>query len=156
MDEKRQEAGGQVPVEATLDEHRECMAVVAEVEECLDRHPDPPGPWVSDLRERLVRLGDTLRGHFIEEQSGPLYRGLPVTHPWLAARLKRLEAEHEVMLGAVDSAVDRAGELDSPEPSDVREFNARIQLLVARIHRHEAEENEIVLEAHWGEVGVGD
>jgi hypothetical protein len=31
-----------------------------------------------------------------------------------------------------------------------------LQLMVATIRRHEAEENEIVIQAHWDEVGVGD
>lgn len=143
-------------VDATLDDHRETMRAVSTIEAQLDRGPGANGDWVLGLLEELPRLCETLRCHFSEEQEGPLYRSLPVTHPRLATRLAKLEAEHSTVLAAIEEAIRRGRELSDPQLYEMREYNAQLQLLIARIRRHEAEENEIILEAHWDEVGTGD
>jgi hypothetical protein len=143
-------------VDEIREEHRGCMEVVAEVEGCLDCRPDREGRWVSRLLESLPRLATTLRTHFEVEQQGPLYRKLPIDFPRFAHRLEQLEAEHVRILEVVDGAVARARNLAGSEMSDVRELNAQVQLVVATIRRHEAEEDEILIQAHWDEVGVGD
>jgi len=154
-DDSRETAQKSVADEA-LDEHRECMQVVSSVENCLDRHPDREGQWIAQLCDELPRLADTLRCHFSAEQEGPLYRTLPVTHPRFASRLQKLEGEHAKIIEAVEEAVQRAVSLRDPQMYEIREFNAELQLMVATIRRHEAEENEIILSAHWDEVGTGD
>jgi hypothetical protein len=143
-------------VEATLDDHRKAMQIVSGVEDCLDRHPDRGGEWIGNLRQELPRLLETLRCHFSAEQEGPLYRNLPISHPRFANRLRKLETEHEWILKSAEQAIARAERMDDPHLYEIREFNAELQLLVATIRRHEAEENEIILAAHWDEVGTGD
>ncbi len=143
-------------VDETLDEHRETMQAVARVEQWLDRSPTVEGDWLEQIRDELPQLAATLRCHFSEEQQGPLYRTLPVSHPRFAERLRKLEAEHARIIRAVDDAVQRAKDLHDPQLYELRELNAQLQLLVATVRRHEAEENEIILEAHWDGVGTGD
>jgi len=143
-------------VDEMLGEHRGCMEVVAEVERCLDCQPDREGRWVARLLDSLPRLATTLRTHFEVEQQGPLYRKLPIGFPRFAQRLEQLEAEHVRILEVADSALARARTLRSAEMYEIRELNAQVQLLVATIRRHEAEEDEIIIQAHWDEVGVGD
>ena len=147
---------GAPEVDGVLDDHRDAMQIVSGVENCLDRHPDRGGEWVANLLEELPRLLETLRCHFSAEQEGPLYRNLPITHPRFAARLKKLESEHDQIVRATEAAIRRAENLSEPALYEIREYNAELQLLVATIRRHEAEENEIVLSAHWDEVGTGD
>jgi hypothetical protein len=142
--------------DVTLDEHRACMAVVAEVETILDRQPDRGGKWLASLREKLPELRRTLETHFAGEEGGPLFRQLPIQAPQLSGRLSRLEEEHAGILVSVDSLTDRAAALDEPEVYELRELNAQVQLLVATIRRHEAEENELVMQANWDEIGDGD
>jgi len=145
-------------VETTLAAHRGVMQAILGVEACLDRHPDADGIWLGTLRAELPRLVETLERHFDEEQTGPLYQSVPLAHPRFAERLRVLEAEHETLLAGARAGADRAHRLGprGVELHELRALNGEIQLLVARIRRHEAEENEIVLEAHWGEVGGGD
>jgi hypothetical protein len=145
-----------VGLDETLDDHRKAMQIVSGVEDCLDRHPDRHGEWIANLLEELKRLIEMLRCHFAAEQEGPLYRTLPVSHPRFASRLSKLEGEHDQILRAVEQAVQKAQSLDQPQLYEIREYNAELQLLVATIRRHEAEENEIILSAHWDEVGTGD
>ena len=132
------------------------MQLVAEVETLLDRRPDDPVAWLADLTANLVRLRDELKEHFEDEQSGQMFRALPISHPRLAVPLAKLEAEHPVMLVNLDELLERARELDEPEVYQLRELNGSTQLFVARIRRHEAAEYEMVMEAYWSDVGTGD
>jgi len=143
-------------VDEMLGEHRGCMEVVAEVESCIGCQLDSEGRWVSRLLESLPKLARTLRTHFEVEQQGPLYRKLPISYPRFAHRLEQLEAEHIRILEVVDGAVARARSSRSAEMAEIRELNAQVRLIVATIRRHEAEEDEILIQAHWDEVGVGD
>ena len=137
-----------------LAEHDECMRGVARVEACLDRHPDDG--WLASLRVELARLGRDLAAHFTEEERGPLYRVLPLARPRFADRLARLEAVHGRIAEAIANVAESASSLNEPEPHELREINAEVQLVVAMIRRHESAENEILLSANWDEVGVGD
>jgi iron-sulfur cluster repair protein YtfE (RIC family) len=143
-------------LEETLEQHHTCMSRVAELEEILDRHPDEEGRWIGRIRQELPLLRDTLSHHFKEEQEAALYRELPVRYPRFAERIEKLASEHDGILEAIDKVTAAAQGLQRPELHDLRELNARIQLLVATIRRHEAEENELIMSAHWDEVGTGD
>jgi hypothetical protein len=156
MDEETNTGSDRAAVDAALDEHRECMQVVAQVEACLDEHPDREGRWLGRLLPRLETLTDTLRNHFREEEQAALYREVPVKFPRFADRLERLASEHREILERADELIRKAGRLDTTVIHQQREFNAGVQLLVASIRRHEAEENEVVLSAHWQEFGEGD
>lgn len=144
-------------VAETLKEHDQCMWVVAEVEACLEKRPDRDGVWLSELLEKLSRLEAAMRAHFRVEETGPIYRQLPVKHPRFADRAAALEGEHKQILATLRKVADKASAMaGEAEPYELRELNAHAQLLLATLQRHEAEENELVLEANWTEVGVGD
>jgi iron-sulfur cluster repair protein YtfE (RIC family) len=143
-------------VEQTLDEHRGCMRLLAAVEECLDRKPADSVSWVAELHAALTALSPVMRQHFESEENGPMFRKLPIQKPRLADQLEQLEAEHPAMLEQFDTVLAAVSELDEPEDFELREINARVQLFVARLRRHEAAENELVIQAHWDEIGVGD
>jgi hypothetical protein len=140
----------------TLAEHRETMQAVVAVENFHNREPDPPERWIAAVVEELARAGAALRAHFAEETLGPLFRQVPLARPRFAGKLERLEAEHGRLLEALAEAQAHGRRLADPQLHELREFNARVQLLVARIRRHEAEENEVALQAFWDETGAGD
>ena len=143
-------------LEGTLDEHRDLVQIVAEVESCLDRPPDREGHWIDGLVETLPTLVDTLRCHFSAEQQGALYCEVPVRFPRFADRLEKLAGEHEEILKAADDVIARSKTVGRAHIYEQRELNARVQLLISTIRRHEAEETEIILSAHWDEMGTGD
>jgi hypothetical protein len=143
-------------LETILDDHRECMQIVAEVEACLDEHPDREGRWMGRMLPKLEALAGTLRSHFREEEQASLYREVPERFPRFADRLQRLASEHSEILDRATELVRRAGALDHTRIHELREFNAGVQMLVANLRRHEAEENEVILSAHWQEFGEGD
>lgn len=143
-------------VDEALNEHASCMKLVEAVEECLDRHPDDASSWVAELERTLSCLRGTLQAHFTDEEAGPVFRNLPKRFPRLAGPLGRLESEHPELLRNIDEVIERARALKQPELFELRELNARAQLFIARFRRHEAAENEIVLEAYWDDFGGGD
>jgi iron-sulfur cluster repair protein YtfE (RIC family) len=143
-------------VDETLDEHRGCMQLVAEVEASLDRKVEDVRVWVEDLLGKLDHLEASLRQHFKGEEAGPMYRSLPDQHPRVAGKLAELEAEHPAMLQELQVILTKARGLEKPEAHELRELNGRTQLFIARIRRHEAAENELVLRTYWNDVGVGD
>lgn len=156
MAEKNRTDVGDSVVQDTLEEHRHCMEVVAEIEACLDRQPDRDGRWLSDLLGKLPKLSDTLREHFASEEKGPLFEKIPYSHPRFASTLQDLKDEHGRIASTVDTIIQKAAQLQDAEIFELRELNAQVQLLIATIRRHEAAENEVVVQAHWDEVGVGD
>jgi hypothetical protein len=129
------------------------MRLVSEVESCLDRPPDRNGCWLGCLIEKLPVLTETLRAHFEGEQRSTLYCEIPIRFPRYAERLTRLATEHDEIIELALVAHERAKTLHGAEVHDLRQFNARVQLLIARIRRHEAEENEIMMRAYWNELG---
>ena len=143
-------------VEETLDGHLGCLRLITEVGQCLDRPPDDRRRWLADLKGTLARLATALRRHFEGEESGPMFRSLPLQHPRLARPLARLEAEHPVMLERMDDLLRKADALENTEIFELRELNGSVQVFLAQIRRHEAAEDELVIRAHWNEVGVGD
>jgi hypothetical protein len=143
-------------VDQTREEHRSCMQLVAEVEQVLDRRPDDPESWLTDLKDRLAHLREELKEHFEVESAGPMFRALPISHPRLALRLSQLESEHPLMLENLDDLLAKARALKQPEVFQLRELNGLTQWFAARIRRHEAAEYELVIEAHWDDVGTGD
>ena len=156
-DEKTAGPAEQFSFDENLDEHRHCMQIVSDVESCLDRPPDREGAWIGCLLEKLPVLTDTLRDHFKGEMKGDLYRELPKRFPRFADRLKRLAAEHGEILQMARAAHESGKALQgASEIHELRQFNARVQLLIASIRRHEAEENEIMMRAYWNELGEGD
>lgn len=140
----------------TLDEHRECDQFIARLEASLDSPPDEAGLWVGGLLEHLPGLARTLREHFNAEESGSLFTDLPRRRPRFASRLEALKDEHPGILDEVNKIIDLAGGLHDGKLHELRGLNARIQLFVARLRRHEAVENELIFEVYWDDIGAGD
>jgi hypothetical protein len=143
-------------IRSAVDEHEGCMQGVVAIEHCLDREPDLEGRWLAELTAKLSEVRQQLADHFEIEEQGPLYRELPIRYPHLADSIERLLKEHPMMLEQTGAAIAHAERLQSPELYELRELSARTQLLVARIRRHEAEENEMAFSAMWDEMGTGD
>jgi hypothetical protein len=155
-DEQHTGSGRKDAIQDTLDEHRECMQIVSEIEACLDSQPDDSDRWVGRLLEHLPVLARTMREHFKDEEGGSLFTELPQRRPRIAPRLEALKDEHPRMLVEIEKIIEIAGGLREAEIYELRELNARIQLFVARLRRHEAAENELIYEVYWDDIGTGD
>lgn len=143
-------------IQRTLDEHQRCMKVLTEVEECLRLHGNAPADWCAELAGCLRKLESALKAHFGGEEEG-MFRLMPLEYPRFAARLKRLEEEHPKMIESLQAAIRKAeGPLTDVATRPVRELKTEVQLLIATLRRHEAEENELVMTAQWTAIGASD
>ena len=139
-----------------LGQHKSCLEALRDFEATLDRTPEPDGAWVRALAAKLPMLAEVLREHFEDEEQGPLFRSLPEEFPQLSGRLARLQREHVQILEQIASLTRATSRLVEAEVYDLRELAAKLQLLAARVRRHEAEEDEALLSAYWDEAGCGD
>ena len=130
--------------------HAALAGVVADVSELVDQPPDLGSAWLPPLLSALDRLAFMLRDHFRAEEASHLYRGLGHDFPWLAFRLERLKGEHSEMLDELRAYLAPAAD-GVPSPAPARRIRIRVHMLLAKLHRHEAEETEILLAAHWDE-----
>ena len=109
---------------------------------------------IDDFREQIT-VGKFAPGEKINEIK--IAADLGISRSPLREALRVLENECLVVnIPRKGSFVTEMWLADLNEIYQMRELNAQVQLLVATIRRHEAAENEIVIEAHWDEVGVGD
>ncbi len=142
--------------ERALEEHRECMRRVAELESCLGERADSELRSLGELRGCLAAVSETFRAHFASEQQGPLFREFPATFPQFSFRLGKLATEHATLLAEAAELEARVEQLREAHAREMRSIEARVRLLVARLRRHEAEEDEILLSAYWDDAGLGD
>jgi hypothetical protein len=130
--------------------HAALAGLIADVSELVDQPHDIGTDWLPPLLFALDKLGSGLADHFRAEEASYLYGGLDRDFPFLASRLGRLRTEHGEMLAELGAALDAAG--DGVTSGDaVRRIRIRVHMLLAKLHRHEAEEIEILLSAHWDE-----
>ncbi len=106
--------------------------------------------------DRLHVLDSTLRGHFESEEEG-LFRRLPIDHPELAPQVKKLKEEHAAILVLLQAIIEKAAGPGSNKANRLSHaLAAQVERLVAKVRRHEAEENELMMAAHWNTLGTID
>ncbi len=142
-------------VDQTLAEHQGCLQVLVEVEDSLARRQEDGG-WSATILDRLSVLNVTLRRHFQGEEKG-LFRRLEIDYPELSSQVKKLEEEHAAILVLLQATIEQAAGLGS-NPGDrlSHELATQVERLVAKERRYEAEENELIMAAHWNTLGTMD
>jgi len=140
--------------ESHFDEHARCMSAVEAVQACIDRRPDDLRAWADELEERLDAMIGVLERHFEAEEHSYLFEDLPVRYTRFADTVERLKTEHGALLDALASA--RAATPALADPDDSQRLRRRLRALLATLRRHEAEEVEVLLGAHWDDLGAGD
>ncbi len=143
-------------LERAIEEHKECTRRLVELESCLGERADTEVRSLAALRDCLAAVSETFRVHFASEQQGPLFREFPSTFPQFSFRLEKLAAEHGTLLAEAAELEARVEELRKVHAREMRAIETRVRLLAARLRRHEAEEDEILLSAYWDDAGLGD
>lgn len=143
------------PGERTLEEHHSCMQLVDAVEGAINVEAAGTG-WLDQLHGCLTKLSLELGAHFERETQGYLFQELPARFPRFAARLDRLGTEHSSIITGLSGLLGECDQVRSGTDQDRHKLCGRVQLLVSTIRRHEAEENEILISAHWDDLGECD
>ena len=121
----------------------------------MGRAGDDPEAWLADARRTLTILLEEFPGHFGREEGG-LYQTVPAENPRFARRLGELEREHPELLEMLRGAADCAASCTEPNPDGLRDLAERCRGFIASLRRHEGAENEIIAQATWEDLGVGD
>jgi hypothetical protein len=124
------------------DDHRGLAELLAELESTRD---------LARVRIQLAELGVALRRHFeVEEAPEGLHAVVGEQAGHQLASLQRLFAEHREIVVEVEQLRVAVGDcLDGP----VRRVLAGVAALAERLRRHEADEERLLAEAFWSDLG---
>jgi len=121
------------------------------------QRPISPGACRSNI-DRLSQLRDQLALHFSLEEAYGYFEDPIDVAPQLSRDAERLRAEHKQLYSDLCDLVDRG------ERMFYDEQHAALALWIGpefldfdqRLRSHEERENELILEAYDGDIGVGD
>lgn len=101
-----------------------------------------------NLRKRLV-------AHFTAEEEGGYLADALAVAPRLLHEAKRLLLEHGALLRTFDTILASVQSAET-SPDSWADTTQRFGEFLARLRRHEQEENELVLESAEDDLGTGD
>jgi hypothetical protein len=119
-------------------------------------------PLVADqhraLLDQLAAARDQLAMHFALEEAYGYFDEPVEVAPQLSRRASQLRAEHKDLYVQLCQVVERAEQLFyADQPSALCEwFGPAFSAFDARLHHHEAQEHELIVEAYDADLGVGD
>ena len=134
-----------------LADHRNLQQILTELTKELDSPLDAELP--ARLSEGFAQLRSFLVTHFRSEEQGTLFSEIPLKFPWLAAQVEGLVAEHAAITADLAIVLDRTEQIDGTDASAMHALKAQIKMVFAKILRHEAEENELITQAYWKDLG---
>ena len=74
-----------------------------------------------------------------------------------AEQIKKLKEEHAAILVLLQAIIEKAAGPGSNKANRLSHaLAAQVERLVAKVRRHEAEENELMMAAHWNTLGTSD
>ena len=138
-----------------LEEHRRITGLLARLETATNEPMVRPG-WSQELAGMLGELIALLKEHFSGEAETKFFQELMETEPRLSNLITKLAMEHSGIVKAFSEAGEMAQRLDVADESEVSKVKRKVQLAVATLERHEAEENELIMRAYWEDIGAAD
>ena len=131
--------------------HSRSHPQLAPLFELVDGATDFDAQWPVRLRACLEELLADLGRHYEAEEEGELYSSIPRAHPQFRQPLLDLVSEHDEIRATLDSILGSCEEAVG-DPARCEALALRASLLAARVRRHEASEDVILLSAALLEV----
>ncbi len=141
--------------EEVLEEHRRIQQLLGRVDAAV-REATPGSGWSLELAGMLDEVVRLLKAHFSGEAESSFFRQMLETAPRLSPQINKLVLEHSGILKAFTEGAKLAKELDPADRVQCKDLRRKVQLALATLKRHEAEENEMIMQAYWEDVGVAD
>jgi hypothetical protein len=135
-----------------LEEHRRLVGRIQELESWLERTDRSPA-WAAKLSSMLLEVAERLREHFGGEAESSVFVALSEEHPRFSTKITQLIGEHPRILRLFGAAADRAASLVAGSTPEYDALSAQARAAVAMLRRHEAEENEMIMNAYWDDLG---
>lgn len=141
-------------LEAAARRRRELREALVEFEGAISSPVRDRETWRTEVADHLEMLSNAFAVHVEEtERSGGLYDEMAETAPHVAAKARRLRAEHPPIGTALAAAVSR---LSPPlaADADVDALRDDLQRLMGRIVRHRQHGADLVWEAYAIDIGA--
>lgn len=149
---KREVSGDQRGL--VLDEHRELVRHVSELDDLAAAAAG--ADWGVELGRKAAAVTEHLKHHFSGDAEGTFFADVAKRAPHLIGKLTGLTAEHAQILKEFREVAEQATALDGNDMAAASRLATRTRRVVATLRRHEAEENELIFNAFWDDLGVGD
>jgi len=121
------------------------------------QRPIAPGQC-RQLIDKLSQLRDQLALHFSLEEAYGYFDDPVDVAPQLSREAERLRAEHKELYLDFCDLIDRAERMfyDEQHAALALWIGPEFLALDQRLREHEASENELIMDAYDGDIGVGD
>ncbi len=137
-----------------LEEHRELVRHVSELD---DFAAEAAGAdWGAELGRKAATVREHLKHHFSGDAEGTFFADVARQAPHLIGKLTGLTSEHAEILNEFRQVAEQAAALDGSDMAAASRLATRTRRAVATLRRHEAEENELIFNAFWDDLGGGD
>ncbi len=137
-------------VRRILEEHRGLLRRLGALEACFGEvRAGRDEPALAKLAGALDALRGTLAAHFEMEERSDIFSRIERERPELVERAAALRAEHAAILEKLDEARARCS-------AENGEAAATAAALVRLIRIHEAEEDDLLIETFWHDLGAAD
>ena len=141
---------------AVLEEHERVIEVVARLEAWVAPKVPRDNAWPGELCRRAGAVLEQLKIHFSGDAESSVFRELATTAPHLIGKLTALGTEHAEILKNFRDIAECAAGADVRNEVRVNRLTVQSRKTIATLRRHEAEENEIILQSIWEDLGAGD
>lgn len=138
-------------------DHKALLRALAELETAF-REPELAkfDEW---KLERLWQLRDflnLLQKHFDLEETGGFNAKMSRMAPHLCARIEQLEEDHRKISSDLNHIIDVMKGTRQTDSAKLERIQQRVEELVQFIRSHEAAETDVIQEAFYQEMGLGD
>lgn len=135
--------------ERILDEHRELLELVHELQNYLEEPRPRPGSrsamtWATGLSEKLLRLHDQLVAHFREEEDSGALEELRRRHPQAVDDIALLQTEHEDVLQELRSNLETCMIYAQGKPVENPHLRRRVLDVLHKLRSHERRESDLI------------
>lgn len=113
--------------------------------------------WLMQVANALDGLAEAMRQHLTStEGPGGLYQAVDQTWPTLAYRAQRLRKEHASLVDQVNALRQQCTCYGPDETPDYHDLRRRAHWLLTALRHHQAAEADLIFEAFYTDIGIGD
>ncbi len=132
-------------------EHAELRQLIGTIQKNL---ADPSRP-AALVKNQLTALGQKLEDHFQTEEHGGFFAQITDQAPRLATQADKLCDEHQALLVELLAITDQT-QADLRANSTWANLQQAFHAFSKHLMNHESEENEMLQEAYWEDIGPAD
>jgi BMFP domain-containing protein YqiC len=113
--------------------------------------------WLKQVASSLDELGAAVQQHLASTDApGGLYQAVDQTWPTLMHRVERLRKEHASLAAQVEALRQQCAGYAPDETPNYHDLRRRAHWLLSALRHHQAAEADLIFEAFYTDIGIGD